>query len=79
MPRRKVAPMATVSKVPEDVEVIAVSADVHVSASAEPPVGQGAIPKRWTRGGRGMQTSAPEAIVEHPSPVVWCTVLVPVS
>ena len=32
MPRRKVAPVATVSKAPEDVEVIAVSADVHVSA-----------------------------------------------
>ena len=32
MPRRKVAPTATVSKAPEDVEVIAVSADVHVSA-----------------------------------------------
>ena len=53
MPRRKVAPTATVSKAPEDVEVIAVSADVHVSgqeqvASAEPPVGQSAIPKRWT-------------------------------
>ena len=67
--------MATVSKVPEDVEVIAVFADVHVSeqeqvASAEPPFGQGAIPKRWTRGGRGMQTSAPEAVVECPSPVV---------
>ena len=75
MPRRKVAPTATVSKVPEDVEVIAVSADVHVSgqeqvASAGPPVGQGAIPKSWTRGRRGMQTSAPEAVVEHPSPVV---------
>ena len=42
-----------------------------MSASAEPPVGQGAIPKRWTRGGRGMQTSAPEAIVECLSPVVW--------
>ena len=76
MPRRNLAPMATVSKVPEDVEVIAVSADVHVReqervASAEPPVGLGAIPKRWTRGGRGMQTSASESVVEHPSPVVW--------
>ena len=34
MPRRKVAPMATVSKAHEDIEVIAVTADVHVSGQA---------------------------------------------
>ena len=87
MPRRKVAPTATVSKVPEDAQVITVAADVHVSAeeTQEPvipkrwtgaslaqapvPVGQGAILKQWMREGLGEQTSAPEAVVEHPSPV----------
>ena len=75
---------------PEDAQIIAVAADVHVSAeeTQEPvipkrwtgaslaqapvPVGQGAIPKWWMRGGLGEQTSAPEAVVEEcPSPVVW--------
>ena len=32
MPRRKVAPVTTVSKVPVDAQVIAVASDVHVSA-----------------------------------------------
>ena len=32
MPRRKVAPVATVSKVPEDAQVIGVAVDVHVRA-----------------------------------------------
>ena len=45
MPRRKVAPTATVSKVPEDALFIAVSADAHVSSKeTQEPV----IQKRWT-------------------------------
>ena len=32
MPRSKGAPTATVSKAPEDAQVITVAADVHVSA-----------------------------------------------
>ena len=54
MPRRKVAPIATVSKVPEDAQVITVDADVHVSAEeTQEPV----IPKRWT----GASSAEPNA------------------
>ena len=49
MPRRKVASTATVSRVPEDAQVIAVAADVHVSAeeTQEPVIPKGGQVHHW--------------------------------